>query len=307
MATWQLIHDFALGAKRRGRPIFRSPEGVTGESRLLCGEGRPESASGSFVDPSGETWVFAEQNVANQFVRDLEKSGVKHATTITTKYWTFVVTDARDKVGLLNYANSKYKEVFDKGDFSLDPNRMKIADARNVFLSGSGLFGLNSKTALFIDDPKREPGEFVRIPADVAKEILKRQEIEGANPSIQVDIGGEGKYPDAFNVNVGAQRNGKTVPNLVAGVRADFDLPFLDNSVSLVTIESTWGFIRGKDRVQATDEIARIMKAGGKIIITQSDNPIGRTAFNDLLTALKKVWPVAKNLQHLLLTPEAGL
>ena len=80
--------------------------------------------------------------------------------------------------------------------------------------------------------------------------------------TIHLDIGGEGRYPGAINVNpmgltstTGAP--GRPIPNLVVG-RGEA-LPIADEVADLVTVESA------PIREHAADEIARVLKPGGTV------------------------------------------
>ena len=79
---------------------------------------------------------------------------------------------------------------------------------------------------------------------------------------VHLDIGGEGRYPGAFNVNpMGLTSTtgtpGRPIPNLVVG-RAEA-LPIADHVADLVTVESA------PIRPGAADEIARVLRPGGEI------------------------------------------
>ena len=161
MATWQLIHDFALGAKRRGRPIFRSPEGVTGESRLLCGEGRPESASGSFVDPSGFEEQGAQPEKAlppwNQVlvgIRDAVKNVAGEAKQVFDNAGDQFVQNVKKAGTLISNVNDKLKgraqkagltvtgilsgDIFDKETFNYFPT-FDAEKANSILISINGI------------------------------------------------------------------------------------------------------------------------------------------------------------------------
>ena len=80
--------------------------------------------------------------------------------------------------------------------------------------------------------------------------------------TIHIDIGGEGRYPGAINVN--AQRLTSTtgapnrpIPNLVVGLGER--LPFADSVADVITVENT------PIRPGMADEIARVLKPGGTV------------------------------------------
>lgn len=120
------------------------------------------------------------------------------------------------------------------------------------------------------------------MPEVVSKEIEKRKKAIGVAAPIVVDIGGEDKYSGAFNVNVGAVygQNQTQIPNVIAGVYANEKLPFLNRSVTKITIENTLGFL-GAAEDQAAKEIARIIKPGGKMSLYGPDNAFTRKLFID--------------------------
>ena len=79
---------------------------------------------------------------------------------------------------------------------------------------------------------------------------------------VHVDIGGEGRYPGAINVNPAMVTSttgepGRPIPNLVLG-RAE-QLPFETGVVDYVTVESA------PLRAGAADEIARVLAPGGTV------------------------------------------
>lgn len=79
---------------------------------------------------------------------------------------------------------------------------------------------------------------------------------------MHVDIGGEGRYPGAINVNpIGSTSTtgapGRPIPNLVMG-RAEA-LPLASGVADLVTVENA------PLRAGAADEIARVLKPGGQV------------------------------------------
>ena len=77
---------------------------------------------------------------------------------------------------------------------------------------------------------------------------------------VVIDIGGEGRYPNAINVNpseVPSLRPGGTIPNRVDAFGEK--LPFPDNSVDGIVIES------GPINPDVIREIVRVLKPGGSI------------------------------------------
>ncbi len=90
--------------------------------------------------------------------------------------------------------------------------------------------------------------------------------------AVVIDIGGEGRHEEAWNVNpsalrtIGAQR-GEAIPRRIAG-RADA-LPFRDECISRVIVERT-PLLRS-----ALEEIARVIATGGTIFLRHAQ-PHGR-------------------------------
>lgn len=82
------------------------------------------------------------------------------------------------------------------------------------------------------------------------------------NLPVHVDVGGEGRYEDALNINPGKYTSttgepGRPIPNWVYG-RSD-DLPLPDNSVHKLTVESA------PLNDQAIMEILRVMRPRSQI------------------------------------------
>lgn len=87
-----------------------------------------------------------------------------------------------------------------------------------------------------------------------------------------VDIGGEGRYSVAWNVNPRSmvtlgENRGRPIPRHVPG-RAEA-LPFLDGTVDVVIVERT------PLRLAAFHEIARIVSENGIVILRHALLPVG--------------------------------
>jgi len=95
----------------------------------------------------------------------------------------------------------------------------------------------------------------------------------GGGRSVHVDIGGEGRYPDAINLNpIKVQTTtgtpGNPIPNLVQGTGEN--APFLSNSVDKITVESA------PIRPGTASEIQRMIKPGGEIrLMHPADYAVG--------------------------------
>ncbi|HMC64797.1 MAG TPA: hypothetical protein VKI65_07645 [Gemmataceae bacterium] len=105
---------------------------------------------------------------------------------------------------------------------------------------------------------------------------------------IHIDIGGEGKYPAAINLNpsptttigIGAPV-GIPIPNHVAGIGES--MPFADDFAEIITVESTPIY------PATAREIARVIKPGGRIRLfhpTDSSTPYGHLAHQDVIQAV---------------------
>ena len=81
------------------------------------------------------------------------------------------------------------------------------------------------------------------------------------NP-LHIDIAGEGRYPNAINLNSGTLTSttgvaGRPIPNLIQGVGEH--LPFANGSVAGISLENT------RITPQIASEIARTIQPGGSI------------------------------------------
>lgn len=103
-------------------------------------------------------------------------------------------------------------------------------------------------------------------------------------PTVHIDIGGEGRYPDAINVNPNTTTTttgtaGRPIQNLVQATSER--LPFANQSVDVITLENL-------QITQTTaSEIARVIKPGGKIrLVGPAD--YARTAHQRVIQALPR-------------------
>jgi ubiquinone/menaquinone biosynthesis C-methylase UbiE len=92
------------------------------------------------------------------------------------------------------------------------------------------------------------------------------------NEKVVLDIGGEGRHPEAWNLNPShvktlGKNRGKPIPQHISG-RAD-DIPLPDSSVDRIIVERT------PLRVAALQEIARIIAPKGTIILRHVPLPNG--------------------------------
>ena len=113
------------------------------------------------------------------------------------------------------------------------------------------------------------------------------------NKTLHIDIGGEGRYPDAINVNPGMFGNkpvtsgpqpggagaaGRPIPNLVQapGER----LPFGNQSVDVVTLQHS------PIRPATVIEIARVIRPGGDIRLVGPNTPEVLAAHQNVANAV---------------------
>jgi hypothetical protein len=92
---------------------------------------------------------------------------------------------------------------------------------------------------------------------------------------IHLDIGGEGRYPAAINLNPAREGADGPVPRLVVGVGQQ--APIRSRSIDLVTAENIPIHGRG-----VLDEIARVIRARGAVELVNPDDyePIRRAHLN---------------------------
>ena len=90
----------------------------------------------------------------------------------------------------------------------------------------------------------------------------------GGGKQVHIDVGGEGRYPGAINLNPRATTTttgqpGQPIPNLVRG-RGEA-MPFKSGSADVITVESA------PLRPGAPSEIARVVKPGGEVRLVHPD------------------------------------
>jgi hypothetical protein len=145
------------------------------------------------------------------------------------------------------YANSKEGRAAHAGEFILR-------------LAGMGL-GANS---LRLSSAKAKIGK-------VASEAQALEKVADNAPNrpVHIDIGGEGRYPNAINVNPNTNTSttgtaGRTIPNRVPG-RGE-SLPFGARHADGISLENA------PITAQTAAEIARVIKPGGSIrLVSPSD------------------------------------
>lgn len=102
--------------------------------------------------------------------------------------------------------------------------------------------------------------------------------------TIHIDIGGEGRYPGAINVNPYAVTSttgepGRPIPNLVVG-RGE-RLPIASGIADVISVESA------PLRPGAAEEIARVLKPGGLVrLLHPGDYAVGQGIHDAVAGAL---------------------
>jgi len=105
--------------------------------------------------------------------------------------------------------------------------------------------------------------------------------------NVHIDVGGEGRYPGAINLNPGRTTSttgtpGRPIPNLVRG-RGE-QMPFGNRTADIVSVENApirpAGFRDplGNPTPGTAAEIARVVKPGGEIRLTHAPGPQGAGA-----------------------------
>ena len=96
--------------------------------------------------------------------------------------------------------------------------------------------------------------------------------LTGTKRAIILDVGGEGRHPEAWNLNpsfvrtIGKKR-GQPIPQHILG-RAD-NIPLGDRSVDRVIVERT------PLQVSALKEISRVISSNGTIVLRHARSPCG--------------------------------
>ncbi|WP_164104479.1 methyltransferase domain-containing protein [Candidatus Laterigemmans baculatus] len=95
--------------------------------------------------------------------------------------------------------------------------------------------------------------------------------LEGSTDGFVLDIGGEGRHRGAWNLNPRTRRTlgplrGQRIPRLIQGRGEHIPLPA--DSVDLVIVERT------PLRLRALDEIRRVTKSGGWVVLRHAPAPV---------------------------------
>ncbi len=111
--------------------------------------------------------------------------------------------------------------------------------------------------------------------------------LEPIGGKLHIDIGGEGKYSEAYNLNPTSKGTvppwaGKDIPHHVCGVGENIPVP--SASVDYITVEST---PIGRDTVS---EIARTIKRSGHVRLQHPDTPEYRRWHNQVAIAVGMIF-----------------
>jgi RHS repeat-associated protein len=210
------------------------------------------------TDPSGNIIVFASSREAYAFVQKMAQVyDARHifVSRLSDGRW-YAHLDIRDSKAAFAYADAKWR-VYRR-------NQSGMADFsdRTSFLFAAGVAGeaIGATTATDLDG---------------ARLLISRQDISGIradntaqNPDrdferpLFIDIGGEGRYSQALNVNPFSWQFYNPNVRILRLIRAlGQSLPFPDQSVYQITLESTPIF------TETVDEMIRVIQPGGKIAL----------------------------------------
>ncbi|MBI3649418.1 MAG: hypothetical protein HY231_00025, partial [Acidobacteria bacterium] len=123
-----------------------------------------------------------------------------------------------------------------------------------VYRNGEGGAGVAYATAV---ETKRAADIILTVGG-----LLEGARGSAADRGVHIDVGGEGRYADAINLNPGTHTTttgtaGSPIPNLVQGVGEA--MPFQNNTASLITVENS------PLRPGIAGELSRVIRPGGEI------------------------------------------
>ncbi len=145
----------------------------------------------STTDPSGELVRFANRGDAEEFVKEV---GLHNAEIVQGTGYFMVVAPPSERAKVFAYADKRFSQVFTLN--SSDNKWEEVASRRNLFIQASGVIPHLGYAAVDVHGN----GTGFTFP-DLAKikEILSKW---AESEQLVIDIGGEGRYPDAINVNI---------------------------------------------------------------------------------------------------------
>lgn len=162
-----------------------------------------------------------------------------------------------------------------------------LGDSKQRFrtLAHSNALNCNEAIAFIVDAE-------IQSPRVRAFKYISNQEVRGF--PIHIDIGGEGRYADALNINPSKFTSttgepGQLIPNWIYG-RAD-ELPLPSGSVHRLTVESA------PINNQAILEILRVMRPRGQIDLYHPTD-YAETVHKEIVQELRKAGRVIDVLQE---------
>jgi hypothetical protein len=241
---------------------------------------RPTNAT----DPSGQFIVFEDEAKAKAFADELtNKYKAKFVGVIKGKGGAYVITDPRDRDAVFAYADATFGGVFIATSIGDNAKAKEIAERRIDFLRAAGVLGLDPK--FWTDAAGNQVGaNQVDWLGPVTAEVKKRMGIKECNPPLHIDIGGERLIEDRINVNIIGLVGGKPIPRLIPRIGRAGTLPFEDKSVARITMENVP--LTGDARKVTASEIARIVRPGGTIYISNAESDVAKEIANSIIGAV---------------------
>jgi RHS repeat-associated protein len=260
--------------------IFISTDPIQFEGGLTTLYGYCGNDPTNATDPSGRFIVFNDEASAKRFITDV---GAKHGEIVKGESGDYyVILGPEDSDAVFKYADKKFGDVFDpKFEGSKKTSLTPLAKRRNLFLMAAGVAGNRGKGfGQFWSDP--DGNEIAANRKDIIRTIPDKLKGIKDDNNIHIDIGGEGGHADAINVNIGTIRDNKSIQRLIIRLERDARLPFPDRSVDQVTMEST-------EISRATaEEIARIIKPGGKIFLSNPSDAFNKGMHQLVINAISE-------------------
>jgi SAM-dependent methyltransferase len=227
------------------------------------------------TDPSGKYFVETSEIQAKIWKQNFEFFGAKNVSIKKldgpSKLF-YIDIDPRqkeNKAAIFKTANV-FWDVYSKKNKVFSNEFIAMAKERNEFLFASGVTGEGlARNAI---DPST-PMNPLPLTVNERKQIEKyRGQYQASPPPLILDLAGEGRYRDAFNVNiqpwnsttVSADRTGN-IPYFIYGNLKEA-LPFESESAVRIYLENVQVFDK------AVSEIVRIIKPGGAIFLETTGN-----------------------------------
>ena len=237
-----------------GRWLSEDPSGLGPDSNpyRYC-----ENARGDGTDPSGKAISFPTQADADAFVKAL---GLTSPTVVQGSGCVLVLANPADRKKLFAYADEHFSEVF-KTEVGTDAWKA-VAAKRNLFIVNSGVIPSLGDSGVTSEGNGTE-----LVTSDVAQlsPIIKKN----ATTDTVIDIGGEGRNPEAINININVKTSttppkDQNIPSLIVRLGDNAPLDFKNCSVTKVIMQGT------PISNATAKEIARVIKKDGTILL---ENP----------------------------------